>query len=992
MKLTTWIAIITLAAVFAATPKRSLSQDSEPAILSVISELDQPFLFSYLSWDKKVQVRDGRAILSDVNNQGGAGFNQNLDLSTFANASPALLVKINPANQAKVLKLMLLDGEDHQATWQFELPASDAQWQWLTPQAGASLDQPNATNKEKPGTFRLNLVTQWQLQGDWVGGVALDVEVDRIVVVSPNASMQAMKLEQQQRLDEAAKQLKQQHDGLQKKYATRSERSPQVERVSLVAPNVLALTIQAGKLTPSELIPYRAEPNDKLREVKNEGGEVEQLLLERRGNTIGWLIGDQRNWLTTYERIDGEPLLDFLADDPATYTLESIDQSATAKGIKPLAVHRKSRVSHWAQGPGELALHHTLYLKLPQNIPHRSKWKLMLGDLNTQQRDVEFNFDVSHVRSDAIHVQQIGYRPDDPIKRAFVSCWLGNGGVLPQPDVVRFLLIDDATGKHVYTGQGQRHFPADQPELMAREANFNGTDVARLDFSDFKQPGKYLLVVEGVGCSYPFEIGRDVWTAAWRTQLRGLYNNRSGIELGPPYTNFKKPRDMHPDDGYKVTRSTYRAVEKGAEAYADVAAGDTGEAVPSGWGGYHDAGDWNPRRVTHMRVTLAMLELFDQYESKLKSFQLGIPPTDGLPDMLTESVFEFSCFRRLQQPDGGIPFEMESKGDPLVGEVSWLNSFGSLVLAADYAGSWCYAGVGGRLSRLLEPYDASLAKDYRDSAVKAFAFAEQDFAKDKAAGKTASRENTWQAIDDRNLAALELYRLTGDQDYHELFLQDSVLTEDQPNLFQYGTHVQRDHAFHYARLPVGLGDQGLKKKAISAIVEQAERALHYADGNAFNLTTCDKGKPQFIGFYTTPDAADLTRAHFLTGEVKYLAGAVQATQFQAGCNPNNLVYTTGIGANPVKNVFKLDARRTGQAVPEGLTPYGNIDFGKWNHNGITWPITWYLGKVTVPDPYAWPTHEAYWDLGAWPMLEEFTVDAWTPNVLVWGYLALRKES
>jgi len=44
---------------------------------------------------------------------------------------------------------------------------------------------------------------------------------------------------------------------------------------------------------------------------------------------------------------------------------------------------------------------------------------------------------------------------------------------------------------------------------------------------------------------------------------------------------------------------------------------------------------------------------------------------------------------------------------------------------------------------------------------------------------------------------------------------------------------------------------------------------------------------------------------------------------------------------PVRNVFKLDARRTGQSVL---------------------------------DAYSWPTAEAYWDVGGQPTLEEFTVD------------------
>jgi endoglucanase len=387
---------------------------------------------------------------------------------------------------------------------------------------------------------------------------------------------------------------------------------------------------------------------------------------------------------------------------------------------------------------------------------------------------------------------------------------------------------------------------------------------------------------------------------------------------------------------------------------------------------------------------MAQLEVFELFPDYFAPLNLNIPETKGVPDILTEVMWEVDCFRRLQNADGGVGYGIESKGDPLPGEVSWLNSFPSYVFAADYANSWFYAAVGAQLSYLLQKYDAKLAATYRDSAARAFVWAEKDYAAAKASGDFAKQYDTWHSIDSRNLAALQLYRLTRGKPYHDIFLQDTVLQKDNPDLFQWGQHVQRDQAFLYARLPAGLGEEALKKNAVAGLKIMADRALNYAEGNAFNITTPDKGKPQFIGFYSTPDATDLTRAHYLTGEEKYLIGAVQATQFQSGCNPNNMVYTTGLGANPVQNAFKLDARRTGQKTPAGLTPYGNIDFSKWNNAGITWPITWYLGKITTPNPYAWPTNEAYWDLGAWPMLEEFTVDSWAPNVQVWGYLAARQ--
>jgi len=956
---------------------------------TVLEDFNRPFLFSYLSWQDKAFTTNGVAVLRGFNNQGGAGLNGEWDLAGKAGLVLALRVKVGVSNQAAALILMLKDAGEGEGRWEFSLPTAATQGGFVSvfPREGASLAEPNAIGKA--GRPDLGKLRQLQLVGDWAGGKPLDVEVDAVLIVEPGADILAAREAKAKRLVAEAEALRSAQAALREKFGRRTIQSPAVEHVAPVAPEVLAIEIQAGRLLPAKLIKYEPQSGDQKREKKNKEGEIEAVLLERSGNTVGWLIGPQRDWLTTWEAIEGDPLLEFVADDASTFAVVSTNDPAFVSPVKPVSVGRKSHVNAWAQGPATVGVRHTLYLRLPKPLAPGKVYSLDLGSLNTRQSRVELILDPARTRSEAVHVNQIGYRPDDPAKQAFVSCWMGTGGSLPLPASLNFSLVDDTTRKVVFSGKGERHYPADKPELMAREVNFNGTDVARWDFSAFKTPGRYCVVLEGVGCSYPFEIGPEAWRKAFVTQMRGLFHQRSGVELGPPYTTYRKPRDMHPANGYRVTKTRYRVVEAGGEAWAAIPAGDTGESA-AGWGGYHDAGDWNPRRVSHMRVTMASLEMLDLFPDYFAPLKLNIPPTAGLPDILTEALFEFECFQRLQQRDGGVPYGMESKADPLEGEVSWLNSFPSYVFAADYASSWYYAATGARLSRLLEPRDAQRAAVIRASAIRAFDFAEKDFARDNAAGLPARRNNTWQVMDDRNLAALELCGLTREAKYHEVFLADSVLKDEKPELFAYGRHVQRDQAFAYARLPEGMGDPALKKRAVAAIRELAERALRYAENNAFNLTTVDKGKPQFIGFYTMPDAADLTRAHFLSEDPRYLAGAVRATQFQSGCNPNNLVYITGLGANPVKHAFKLDARRTGQPVPEGLVPYGNIDFARWNDNGITWPITWIIGKSTVPDAYSWPTAEAYWDLGGWPMLEEFTVDLWSPNLLVWGYLAARK--
>lgn len=949
-----------------------------------VTGFDKPFLFAYGSWEGKARVENGFLNVQSADNRGGLGDNLQpaLNFAAYGNYSPLLKVRVNAGNKAKVLRVMLRDEKGGNATWNYSLEGvAVGQVVTLAPREGASLAQGNDVGKE--GAPNLGALAQWQVQGDW-GGDAVDVSVDEITLAAPDAAILELRTAREARLKAEAEKLAADRAELQRKYV-RGPLSPRVSNVALVAPDVVAVTVLAGRVLPSSFGPYKAQPGDEKQESKNDKGDVMQVELRRGGQPVGLLVGAKRDQLMTYEKFEGDPLLEWLADDPKNFAVSQGGQT-----LVPTAVGRKSTPVNWGQVINQFEMRHTLYLKLPRALQSGQSAQVSLGALNTREPNASFVAGDAKSQSEAVHVNQIGYRPDDPLKTAFVSCWMGTGGALALPQTLRFSLVDAKTGKKVFSGTSSNIWRADKIEQMKRDANFSKTDVARLDFSGFKTPGTYRVYVEGVGSSYPFPIGANVWQRAFWTQMKGLYNQRSGMELGPPYTQYRKPRDMNPKDGYRVTKTTYRSVEKGGEAWADIPGGDTGQPA-NGWGGYHDAGDWNPRRVTHMRVTMAQLEVFEMFPAYFAPLKLNIPAQKGVPDILTEAQWEFDTFLRLQEANGGVGYGLESKGDPLLGETSWTNSFPSYSLAPDYLASWQYAAAGARLARLLAPYNPARAKIYRASVERAWNFAEADWKRDFSAGLTKGRGNTWEATDARNLAALELLKLTRNPKYHAAFLQNTVLKDATPELFSWGKAVQREHAFIYARLPKGLGDEGLKKKAVAALRVMADRSLEFGGNNAFGLTTPDKGKPQFLGYYSTPDASDLVRAHFLTKDAKYLTATLRATQFQSGANPANLVYMTGLGANPVKHVFKLDARRTGQPTPIGLVPYANIDFGDplGQQDWITWPITWHLSRNTTPSPYDWPTNEAYWDLGGWPATEEFTVDIWAPNVLVWGYLAAR---
>ncbi len=942
----------------------------------------QPFLFAYGSWDKKVKTQDGVALLrgEGVTGQGGGGFNANLDWKARAVQMPVLRVRVGAQNRVRELIIRVGDDKDAWSMWNFVLPAPGSEWATLSPRDGATLAEPNTREK---GVLDLGRIRQWQLQGNWDAG-PLDVEVQSVVAVPPDAAAlqarQAKADREKQEADRIAREQQQQRD----QFKPGTPLSPRLAHVSLAAPDILSLEIISGRITRGKLAPYAAQSGDEKDEKKDKAGKVNSIILKRGGQEIGYLIGPRRDQLVTMEQFTGDPLLTFVAAEASNYRVSSVEDAAYRTAAQPTAVYRKSKPLDWAQPGRGFIMRHTVLLRLPHPLQKGRSYSVSLGALNTDVSSVKFTPDASRVPSESVHVNQIGYRPDDPVKRAFLSLWLGTGGGYKFPSGLGFAVVDARTGKQALAGKVEMAKAASEPEKMWKDKNYNKTDVYRMDFSALTAPGRYRIVVDGVGTSYPFDIAPSVWERALKVQMMGLYNQRSGVAIGPPYSDYVKPRDFYPGDGAQVFQSTYSVMDGPGES-PRLAAGSTGVPVPEAWGGYHDAGDWNPRRVTHMSLTMAQLEIFELFPRYFERLDLNIPKTPGLPDMLTEALFEIDCFRRLQKPDGGVPYGIETDGDPIAGEVSWLQSMPAYVYAPDARSSFFYAGVAARAARLLQHYNAKLAGVYQESALRAMNWAEAEYAKLKAAGDEKRLGSS--GLDARNLAALELLFLTRESRWHDVFLQDSFLARPGGKVFANG-RFERDAAFLYARMDSRWTDPALRAKARQATIGQAEDALVYAANNAWNLTTPDKGMPMFQGFYTTPGATELGRAHFLTQDARYLRGVVQSTQYQSGANPTNMTFTTGLGANPIQNPLRLDPRLSGQKAPIGITVYGprDSDWEDWSK----WVFDYFLNKELVPAIGEWPVTESYFDIYLYVSTNEYTVDIWAPNIWVWGYLAARK--
>ena len=165
-------------------------------------------------------------------------------------------------------------------------------------------------------------------------------------------------------------------------------------------------------------------------------------------------------------------------------------------------------------------------------------------------------------------------------------------------------------------------------------------------------------------------------------------------------------------------------------------------------------------------------------------------------------------------------------------------------------------------------------------------------------------------------------------------------------------------------------------------------------GNSYGIATAEPNLPPmgYVGYFSVPGmiSRSLPRAYHLTGDEKYLSAAVLSCQFAAGANPDNMCLTSGLGPNPATGVLHVDARNSGQPAPPGITVYGPSDPAA-RFAFDAWVYQWIVNKsTTTPDARTWPAYESYWDIGAAPYMNEYTVtQTMMPTAYTWGFLAAR---
>lgn len=470
--------------------------------------------------------------------------------------------------------------------------------------------------------------------------------------------------------------------------------------------------------------------------------------------------------------------------------------------------------------------------------------------------------------SDAIKVCQVGYLVDET-KIA--------------------VLTAEPKGRIAVRKSGNHEIVA---SLSAGKASFDpdtGDMVRWVDLTEVTNPGSYYLDVEGIGSSFDFSVGNDIFNRPLQMSMLFYTGQRCGTEvkLDGQFAHFHHAR-CHT-----------------ADAVFDPSTGRTGKRSMNG--GWHDAGDFGRYTINSGISMGTLLWAYELNPEKLRKFALLIPESNGpLPPMLAEIRWNLEWMLKMQDESGGVwhkettakfPGSIlpESDNAPMLivgsGKSPYLTtqSTGDLVAVAAIA------------ARVYRQFDPDLADRCLSAAERGWVWLESTpdshFYANPNGIETGAYEDD-DASDERLWAATELFRTTGKAPYHDYFLNN--YRRFQPMFNPGFPHEwKKVHAlglYGYAlenRQPVDPKvQQEIRREALKAADEIASRISR--NGYRVPLTTDNYiwGSNALVGNY----GMMLRLANRISPKPEYANAAQDTLHYLLGRNTFNTSYVTQVGS------------------------------------------------------------------------------------------------
>lgn len=527
--------------------------------------------------------------------------------------------------------------------------------------------------------------------------------------------------------------------------------------------------------------------------------------------------------------------------------------------------------------------------------------------------------------------------------------------------------------------------------------NYAGSDVRECDFSSFSTPGEYVIVVEGMGCSFPFELADDAYEDPFYLTTRMLYLQRAGIEIESAYAGqWARPRSLHYDD-IDIKLVDRRPMDYQNAEGVDASINDDviGDFDTYGW--YRDAGDWDGYS-RHLPIPIMLMTAYEAAPDNFSDNQLNIPESgNGIPDILDEArwIVDFLRRNKALRGNGGVPggrvYADPVNFAPTVNGCldcvpSWEDNRTWYILKEDPFVTFLYAGMATQLAYNLNqasggthPESSALLAD----AQEAYNWAQNNL---QSGDLTTIVDNFMRVKDVRMYAAAWLYKYTGNNNYQQQYRADNDINSGTADLWVWGQLDQRYALWAYTTTNRGSIDASLKATHIEAVKNNAiKHVTGPAEGRSFRVGY-EWEAPMNIGTgSSTPKVMDAIVPYSLATsdtERDFYLRAIQTTaDFHLGANPTNYCWITradliGGERSPGQAFARdywYDSNPNNDLIPGAvlyaIQPQSDYYYNPFNPND---PDYGWLNRS--PNLASWPLYEGYSENRYNIFSNEYTVD------------------
>lgn len=633
------------------------------------------------------------------------------------------------------------------------------------------------------------------------------------------------------------------------------------------------------------------------------------------------------------------------------------------------------------------------------------------------------------VPTSSIKINQIGWLPGAK-KIAYVGNYLGDLGAMPlDTNISHTATVRDAdTGTALFSTQLVRAVESDYIDISGTNdppflIPFSGEETWRIDFTPLQTAGSYVIDVPGVGRSYPFEIGTNIYAEAYYHCMRSLWYQRSGICMtNPAYSGiWTREGDLQQNTNTAFYHNS--VFDKSPLLYDGEEIGGYADFT----GGWYDAADYNKYTKSAADAVNLLLTMYEIKPERFADNQLNLPESgNGIPDMLDEAKWELDWIAKMVSSNGAAfnkvtyqiwPDKMPSEQTAKL----WV----TLKTTRDTAAA---CGILAKASRIYAPFDPTSAALYSNKATLAWQCL-MNFPDSYPIPPTSNWDGyhnppgtNWVVNGVTNVipgihtgnyfstndvtyrlwAATEMYRLTGDTAVHAEFSNIVHRAKGDASATNFLKSVVGHNSWMGNANSMILMSSYITLTNSLPVYEEWQSAMRaqFISTVSNYWKICDMDLPYDFEIKSHSilqwgEGSQIRRpygyilAHELTGNDWFLQEALSNMDWPLGANPLSTTYITGIGSQyPMKPHNKIDHY---DGIVEPIPGF--------NIYGLTWELDYNNHYKPIID-HSWPKYQydpinavhyplARKHVDVWESVKhgEFVVDDLARTAMVFAYFS-----